>query len=125
MGRRGEILVENLIFIMLNLIFLSILTLFLLKQGSGAIVLEESYAKQIALLIDSAKPGALIKLNMEKGIELARENNVEQMMRIDNNLVTIKLSKNGGYSYSFFNEVDVDFYKDKAEGLYVFVVNEK
>ena len=62
---------------------------------------------------------------MEKGIELARENNVEQMMRIDNNLVTIKLSKNGGYSYSFFNEVDVDFYKDKAEGLYVFVVNEK
>ena len=125
MGRRGEILVENLIFIMLNLVFLSILTLFLLKQGSGAIVLEESYAKQIALLIDSAKPGTIIRLNMEKGIELAKENNVEQMIRIDNNLVTIKLSRNGGYSYSFFNNVAVNANKDNVEGLYVFVINER
>jgi uncharacterized protein (UPF0333 family) len=125
MGKRGEILMENLIFIMLNLIFLSILTLFLLKQGSGAIVLEENYAKQIALLVDSAKPGALIKLNLEKGVKLAKDNGVDEMIFIEGNLVTIKLNTYSGYSYSFFNDVDVLFYKDKLEGVYVFTINEK
>ena len=58
--KKGSILTGNIIFILLNLLFLSILILFLIKQGEGAIVLEESYAKQIALLIDSAKTESVI-----------------------------------------------------------------
>ena len=66
MKKRGTILVENVIFIILNLLFLIILILFIAKQGSGAIIVEQSYAKQIALLIDSAKPISIIELNMDQ-----------------------------------------------------------
>jgi len=123
--KKGSILTGNIIFILLNLLFLSILILFLIKQGEGAIVLEESYAKQIALLIDSAGPNMILKLNMEKAKKLAEENKVDlnEIVKINGNIVTVKLSKKGGYSYSFFNDVNVNSYRDKE--LYVFVINQK
>ena len=65
-GKKGAILMENVIFIILNILFITILILFLLRQGQGAVLLEQSYAKQIALLIDSAKPEMTIILDMTK-----------------------------------------------------------
>jgi len=123
--KKGNILTENLVFIILNVIFLIILLLFLFKQGEGAIILEESYAKQIALLIDGAKPGMIIQMNMEKGITLAEKNglNAEDIVFISGNIITVKLSKKGGYSYSFFNDIDVTYHLDKDN--YVFVINQK
>jgi len=121
---------ENIIFIILNLVFLTILILFLLKQGSGAIVLEQAYAKHIALVIDSAKPGMTIKLDMEKGKKLAEKNKIdfEDIVKIEDNLVTIKLSAQGGYSYSFFNDVNVTKYPDTSDPeditSYIFKINE-
>lgn len=113
-GKRGVILVENVIFIILNLMFIVILALFIFKQGSGAIVLEQSYAKNIALLIDSAKPVSELKLNMEDAMDLAEKNGVgrDEIVRIEGNLVIIKLAKNSGYQYSFFNNVDATAYPD-------------
>src|SRR3989344_5603718 len=67
-SERGEILVENVLFIILNIIFISILILFLFKQSSGAGLLEQTYSKQIALMIDSAKPAMEIKLKMDNKI---------------------------------------------------------
>ena len=124
-NKRGEVLVENIIFIVLNLLFLTILMLFLLRQGDGAIVLEQSYAKNIVLLIDSAKPVMEIQLNMEKAKEVAKKNNVnfEDIVKIEDNLIIVKLSEKGGYSYSFFNDVEATAYpKDE---FYVFIINEK
>ena|SRR3989344_4569171 len=123
--KRGSILTENIIFILLNLIFLSILILFLIKQGGGAIVLEESYAKQIALLIDSAKPNMILKLNIEGAKQLAEKNkvNLDEIIKINGNIVTVKLSGGGGYSYSFFNDMNINSYRDKE--LYIFVINQK
>lgn len=114
MKKNGNILVENIVFIILNLIFLSILILFLFKQGSGAIVLEESYAKQIALLIDSSKPVMIIKLDMEKAKDLAEKNGIgfDEIVKVNENKVIVKLSEKGGYEYSFFNNVDVSVYPD-------------
>ena len=126
MNRRGTILVENVIFVVLNLLFISILVLFLAKQGSGAIVLEQSYAKNIALLIDSSKPVMEMKLNMKDAIELAEKNglNREDIVKINDSLVTVKLSKDGGYSYSFFNNVDATAYPDIfPEKNYIIKVN--
>jgi len=113
-SRRGNILVENLVFIILNLVFLVILILFIAKQGGGAIVLEESYAKQIALLIDSAQPVMTLKIDMEKAKKLADKNKIDfrEVVKIEDNLVKIKLSEKGGYIYSFFNNVDVGAYPD-------------
>lgn len=125
MNKKGEILIENVIFIVLNLLFLMILMLFLFRQGDGAIVLEQSYAKNIALVLDSAKPVMEIQVNMEKAFEVADKNNVarDDVVKIKDNLVIVKLSEKGGYSYSFFNDVDATAYpKDE---FYIFIVNEK
>ncbi len=109
MKKRGEILIENIIFIVLNLIFLTILVLFLARQGEGAVILEENYAKEIALMIDSAKPIMTLRLDMSDARELAEKNGIDfkEVVKINKNVVTVKLSKDSGYSYSFFNNVDV------------------
>ena len=113
-NKSGTILIENVIFIVLNILFLVILILFLYRQGNGAIVLEQSYAKNIALLIDSAKPITEMKLNMDDAFTLAQKNGVkpEDIVKITGNIVTVKLSDKGGYQYSFFNNVDVTTYPD-------------
>lgn len=118
---------ENIIFIILNLLFLIILVLFIARQGGGAIVLEQSYAKQIALLVDSAKPVMIINLNMDKAKKLADKNKIDfsEVVKINGNIVTVKLSERGGYSYSFFNDVDVTAFPGVREGVYTFTINEE
>ena len=104
--RKGEILLENIIFIVITLVFLSILILFIYKQSSGVSHLEQSYAKQIALFIDSAKPGTSVFLDMH---EISKEKwfseNFGDSVFINKNIVNVKFSEKGGYSYSFFNNV--------------------
>ena len=80
-GKKGELLISNIIFIVLNLVFLAILIVFIVKQGSGAIVLEQSYAKQIALLIDSAKPITEVRMDMKEGIEKAKNEIGEERIK--------------------------------------------
>ncbi|MCL5018225.1 MAG: hypothetical protein M1416_00450 [Candidatus Pacearchaeota archaeon] len=127
-NRSGVLLVENIIFLILNILFISILMLFLFRQGSGAIVLEQSYAKNIALLIDSSKPVTEMILNMKEGFVLAEKNGLqrEDIVKIDSdrNIVTVRLSEKGGYEYSFFNDVDVTAYPDIfPENNYVIKIN--
>ena len=52
-SKRGNILTGNVIFIVLNLVFLGILVLFLFSKMGSAAVLEEKHAKQIALIIEA------------------------------------------------------------------------
>ena len=132
MKKRGTILVENIVFIILNVLFLSVLVIFLLKQGSGAIVLEQAYSKQIAMLVDSAEPVTVIKLDMEKGLKIAEDRGIDfiNVVKITNNAVTVRLSEKGGYTYSFFNDVIVTpsaLKDEKGEytGMYMFTVREK
>jgi hypothetical protein len=132
MKKRGTILVENIVFIILNVLFLSVLVIFLLKQGSGAIVLEQAYSKQITMLIDSAKPVMVIKLDMEKGKNIADDRGIEfsNVVKIKGNEVSVRLSEKGGYTYSFFNDVLVTASALKDEkgeytGMYMFTVRAK
>ena len=128
LNRKGAILVEKIILIVLNILFISILMLFLLRQGSGAIVLEQSYAKNIALLIDASTPIMEIKLNMKEGFDLAEKNGLarEDIVRIDldRHIVKVRLSDKGGYEYSFFNNVDATSYPDIfPEKNYIIKIN--
>ena len=115
-NKRGgdTLLQEYVIFILLNLVYISILLTFLSSQGDGAVVLEQSYAKNIALLIDASTPKMDMKINMEEAFDLAEKNEMERddIVKIENNTVIVKLSADGGYSYSFFNNVDVTAYAD-------------
>jgi len=128
-NKHGTILLENIIFIIFNLVFLAILIFFVVSKMSTAAVLEEQYAKQIALIIDSAKPGMEIHLNMENAINKAEDENFEtnKIFSVEENIVTIRLREKGGYSYSFFNDVEVSKpYLDTINNKeYVFFINEK
>jgi hypothetical protein len=134
-NKRAGILVGNVVFIILNLIFLTILILFIARQGSGVVLLEQSYAKQIALIFDSAKPGTTIFLDFEKGIEkikknfgesyIEKEKFSEEIVTFKDNIVTVKLDKGArqGYSYSFFNDIELDkfgYYIDEGGIYFVF-----
>jgi hypothetical protein len=124
-NKKAEILIGNLVFILLNAIFIFVLILFLFKQGEGAIVLEQTYAKQIALLVDSAHPDMLIKIDMEKGYKIAEKNgiNFADAVSVHGNVVHVQLNDKSGYSYSFFNDVRLTAYPDKTqEGLYVLAI---
>ncbi|MFH1503545.1 MAG: hypothetical protein ABIE36_02720 [Candidatus Diapherotrites archaeon] len=132
MKKKGTILIENVVFIILNLIFLSVLVLFLLRQGSGAIVLEQIYAKEIAMIGDSAKPVMMIKIDMSKGKKLVDGNGVDfsKIVKINENIVEVKLTSKGGYRYAFFNNIDLTAYaerddKNEYTGMYVLTINEK
>lgn len=127
---KATILIENVIFIILNVVFISILILFLWRQGSGVVLLEQTHAKQISLLIDSAKPGMEIKLKMDDAKEVADENEIDfsEVISITGNVVRIKLSEKGGYGYSFFNDVQVDAFpqtdnQNEYTGVYIFKIN--
>jgi len=105
---KGTILIENVIFIILNLAFITILILFIAKQGSGEALLEQAYAKKIALIIDASKTGTEIFLDMSDAPGVSEEwwnDNYANAVKVDGNLVTVKLREKGGYSYSFFNGV--------------------
>ncbi|MBR9701421.1 hypothetical protein GOV13_00700 [Candidatus Pacearchaeota archaeon] len=119
-GKKANILTENIIFIVLNLVFLVILILFLFSRMSDVSFIEEKYAKQIALMIDSAKPEMEISLEMSGAIEQAKKKGWvgKKIVDIRDNVVTVKLHEEGGNSYAFFNDVDLDvlyFYPDKDE----------
>jgi hypothetical protein len=128
MRKKANILTENIIFIVLNLVFLSILILFLFSKMGSAAVLEEKYAKKIALIIDSAEPGMIIHLNMKDAIKEANkaEINLNDVVLIKDNIVRIQLNEGGGYSYSFFNDVEVNANLDTTNNEeYFFVINKK
>src|SRR3990172_8889581 len=107
-NKKGTILTENIIFIVLNLAFIVILMLFLFSKTGGAPILEEKYAKQIALIIDASEPVMTIDIEMEDAIEKAQKENFppSQIVKINGNVVTVLLKEESkGYSYSFFNDV--------------------
>jgi hypothetical protein len=98
----------------------------LLRQASGASVLEQSYAKNIALLIDEGRPVTEMKLNMQDAFDLAKSNGInrEDIVKITGNIVTVKLTSKGGYQYSFFNNADVTVYPDVyPEKNYIIKIN--
>jgi preprotein translocase subunit SecD len=107
-NKRGEnILTENIMFIVLNLVFIVIIFVFLFSKMGNTAVLEEKYAKQIAMAIDSAKPVMTLEIDMTDAMD-KKDESVQNIVTIDKNIVTVNLRDQGkGYSYSFFNSVEI------------------
>jgi hypothetical protein len=130
LSKRGNILTENVMFIILNLMFITILMLFLFSKMGSAAILEENYAKQIAMVLDSVRPGMTIHLDMGDAVKKAEKelgtDKIGNLVSINENIVTVRLQEGTGYSYSFFNDVEVTAYLDKVnEEEYVFIINSK
>ena len=127
MNKKGDILSANLVFIILNIVFIVILMLFLFSKIQNTAILEEKNAKQIAMIIDSAKPGMIILLDMTKAFDKKEDSiNERSIVSINNNIVTVKLREGVGYSYSFFNNVNATTYlHPEKENTYVLTISEK
>lgn len=113
LGKRGDTtLLETIMFIVLNAIFFVALIVFAYMQSSGAALYEQTYAKQIGLLIDEARPMMTITLDIGKGIELAKKSgvtNLDGIVRIDESKkeVVVGLTGRGGYKFQYFSDYDV------------------
>ncbi|MEK6872990.1 MAG: hypothetical protein AABW90_03180 [Nanoarchaeota archaeon] len=111
-------LLENLVFILLVIVFISIMYFAITRAGSQSILYEQIYAKQIALMIDKAKPGMEFELDTFEMQRIARKNNfLGNLVNIDNdkNKVNVKLIDGNGYNYYFFNDVNVVWNLKKDE----------
>lgn len=126
LDKKAENLIfPTVIFIILNAIFFGILLLFIFKSSGGALIYEQAYTKQIALLMDKAKPSTIIKLNMEKGKEIAEKNSIdeERIVEINHNFVKVRLGNGGGYCFRYFSDYDINYYFDKE--FLIIVIDEK
>jgi len=127
MKKRGNLITENVIFIILNLVFLAIMVVFLVTKASDAAPMEEKYAKEIALMIDVAKTGMITNFDMSDAVNKAKkeEFDLTKIVTFTDNTVLVRLRQDGkGYSYSFFNDVNPSF-SFNNNGQAQLVVNSK
>ena len=100
--------IENTIFIVLNIVFFAIMLIFVYNSGSNILVKEQSYAKEIALIIDNCKPGMSVLLNINDLIETAKKNNfpVENIVKLDkkNNRALVSLRQNSVVGFQYFSK---------------------
>jgi hypothetical protein len=113
MNKKASFLHENLIFIVLNVIFFTILLVFVTMKGSAVHIAEEETAKQLALLIDASKPVTNLEINFKDFFEEAESNGIrrERSIIIDNfeNVIVARGSEDTFYDYSYFNDVNINF----------------
>lgn len=116
-NKKAELLQEHVIFIVLNISFFIILLLFIYSQSSSIHPIEETTAKKIALIIDVAKPGTFIRINLHDFFEKSYNNGIEKRfaLKIDpnKNIVIISGDEESYYEYSYFNNINVQhIFKD-------------
>jgi len=110
-NKKGEeILMTNVIFIVLTLVFFAAMFFFVGRAGSGASSYEQEYAKKIALLIDQAKPGTTVWLDISELVEKKNKNYKGEIVIIDyeNNKVIVKLREGEGYGFAYFSDAEIE-----------------
>ena len=103
-------LMENIVYLILAVVFISILIFAIVRTGSQAPLYEQSYSKQIALVINKASVGMEVELDLFDAYRLAGKNKYDgKIIHIDNenNNVNVKLVRGGGYDYNYFNDVSI------------------
>ena len=113
MNKRGDTpIIETVTFTLFNLIFFVGMLFYIYNAGNQNSILEQTYAKQIALLIDNAKPDMAILINVNNIKEVALKNNqpLDKIFSVDKqtNIIKVSLGKGGGYGYSYFSDYDVN-----------------
>ena len=124
MNKRG-ILMEEVIFFLLNAVFFVILLIFISGNTNGRAVYEQAYAKQIAFMIDEAKPDMSIYISMDDALKIAEKSKIdtskeEQLKKLViieevNKKVVVDLGSGGGYSFDYFTDAKVS---GKFQGIY-------
>ena len=110
LNKKGNIPLKEVIFVLLNIMFFSMLFVFVYNTSHGVFLSEKLYAKKIALAIDSAKPGTQISVDISELYGIAQENefDISDSFYFKDNQVNVKLSKEDGYSYNYFTNYQVE-----------------
>ena len=133
LGKRGIHLVgEEIVFYILNAVFFIVLLVFIFNSVHGRPVYEQAYAKQVAFLIDQAKPGTEIILDVsdicnEYKIPLINIDYVKRTytkpildaFKVDDSSkkVIVKFGTMGGYGMPYFSNVKIEF-DGSVDGLW-------
>jgi hypothetical protein len=106
---------ETIIFLILNLVFISIMLIFVWSSGQGAFIYESMYAKKLVLFVDYSKPGMSVFFNVTEIVKIAEEKglkgqDLEEIFKVDNenNEIIVDISGKGGHKYKFFSDYDVE-----------------
>lgn len=110
--KRGleSLVAEYVMFFIISIIFFSFFLFILNKVGNGAGIYEQAYAKKIALMIDGAKPGMAIEINVEDLFKFSEKPNIFIGKKDGINIVKVGLGSGEGYSYSYFSENKIKEY---------------
>ena len=110
-GRFGDIIMNNITYLIVLVIFFTGMLMFVQAKMNGASVWEDFYAKEIAKIIDSAKPGDNVVLDVQSAIEIAVKNKIGfgEIFSFDNgrNEICVKLSRGARSCFNYFNEVAI------------------
>jgi len=112
----GEQIMDNVIYLLLAVIFLAGMYLFVSSQENGAAAWEEFYAKEISKVMNLAKPGDEIVLDVHKGTVIAKRNKVDMRSETfdfnnERKEVCVKFNRGKKSCYSYFNDVNVSSWK--------------
>ena len=120
MNKKGaDTVTYHVIFIILNLTFILIMLGAIYLTGGGG---EEGFknqvlARNIALMIDSAKPGTEITLSLAEHQLRAKEEGFEgDIVKIDTDgkRVIVQTNPNAGTSFSYFSNAEVSLETQKG-----------
>jgi hypothetical protein len=128
--KRGEesLTVPQIMFLVLNILFVSLIMIFVFRAASGATIHEQVYAKQIALLLDNAFPGMEIELDFENGFKIAEKNRKTGglvSVQSTQGIVEVRISSTGGYRQRFFTDYSVLVEEDFENKKIIFKIGEK
>jgi hypothetical protein len=116
-GAAEDISWPTIIYVLLLMVYIGVFLVFIRDSLSGATVMEEVYAKKVALMLDNARPNTEIRIDVTEIIQLAidKKKTVErakmEAFRLDakKNIITVSLgSGDGGYAYSYFSNYKVE-----------------
>ncbi|MCX8158932.1 MAG: hypothetical protein N3D20_01425 [Candidatus Pacearchaeota archaeon] len=108
----GDVLMDNVVYLIILMIFILGMFGVVWKQSNSAVFWEDYYAKEIAKIVDLAKPGDVVVLDVHKLMKTAKANGFLKPSEIFwfdnlNNKICVKLSPRGRSCYSYFNDVRV------------------
>src|SRR3989344_2704648 len=117
MDKKGtNVLLDNVVYVILAIIFFSMILYFLRNQWFQASFYENYYSKEISKVVNLAKPGDEIVLDVQKATEIAQKQSLRSFSEIFqfdnvNNEICVKLSAGRKKCYTYFNDVDVPYYE--------------
>ncbi len=110
-GQGSGLLPEVLVSLVIVSLVAAIWLIFIFKASSGAALYEQTYAKQIALLLDNAKTGMTFVVDVSKGVEISKKSGKGQAeivsINSDKNELVVSLSSGKGYRVTYFSDVSV------------------